>query len=151
MTENLPNETKRRSKGIILTTRTQHKHPRRTILTRQPPQPPVLLPKAAIRLHRLANEPRRGLLLFQLPSRCLLRPAPRCSRRPETRPLLHLWPSHLRPLQVRARQQASTWTTIHWHVTRSNHVDDTFIFESPLRLWCLHYACTCAFSCAREP
>ena len=102
MTENLPNETKTRSKGITLTTRTQHKHPRRTILTKQPPQPPVLLPKAAIRLHRLANEPRRRLLLFQLPSRCLFRPAPRCSRRPKTRPLLHLWPSHLHPLRARA-------------------------------------------------
>jgi len=97
---NPPNETKRRSIGIILTTRTPLKHPRRPIPKRRPPPAsPVLLPRrdeAAILLHRLANEPRRGLLLsLWPPSRCPLRLAPRRSRRQEKHPLLHLWPGHL--------------------------------------------------------
>ena len=53
-----------------------------------------------IRPHCLENKPRRGL---QPPRRHPRRPAPpRCGRRPETHPLLHLWPIHIRPLRARA-------------------------------------------------
>jgi len=44
--------------------------------------------------------------------------------------------------QIRARQQASTQTTIH---VRSNRIDGPFIFVSHHRLWYLHYARTYTF------
>jgi len=83
------------------------------------------------------------------PRRRPLRLASRRSRRLETHPLLHLWPT-ISVLseqgQIRARQQASAQTTV--HVTRSSRIDGPFIFVSPHRLWYLHCACTRTFPCA---
>jgi len=76
--------------------------PKKDDLKKRPPPLPVLLPrlnKAAIRPHRLANEPRRAL---QSPKRRSLRLALRRNRRPETHLLLHLWPSRLRSLRARS-------------------------------------------------
>ena len=142
------NGTKRRSKGIILTTRTLLGYPRRTIPKRRPPQPLVLPPwrnKAAFRPHRLADEPRRGLQPpLQPPRRVPLGLAPRHSRKLEMHPPLHLWPSHLRPL--RARSSPGKPTSINLN-HRPRHQGEPhrrrLHLRVPHRVWYLDHARTC--------
>ena len=121
------------------------KHPTRTNPKRRPQLPPVLLPrrnKAAVRPHRLVNEPQRGL---KPPRRRPLRDAAgdrkhiRCSTCGQAISLL------------RARASLDEATGINFnpvHAIRSYHIDGAFIFEFPHRLWYLDYARTCTPPCA---
>jgi len=97
---------------------------------------------------RKEHSPDGGL---HLPSWRPLSLALRRSQRLGTHPLLHLSPSHHRPLRARASPgEAASINPNHRPRHQVKPIDGAFIFESPLELWNLDYACTCTFPCACE-